>query len=517
MMGDISSAIVLQPFADYSGGLIYLLEINANGVLFDYASESITFKATDAMAANRFYDGRLESPGSFQMSISLSSADGASAIPALTAMSLGNGDGALDGLPDVVGFVNGKAVLKVGERGSLYSTYVTLITGVITGADVGLEVMDLQLTAAATGMAQPWFEATYAGTGLVEGPASLTGVRKPYVMGRVFNISPILIEPLTYIFQAHGGGALAAVQAVRFGGSPLTFTANFATYAALAAAVVNIGEYATCRAEGLIKAGLTQAGAEGAFRLTADVSVATVRATLIAADIAALALANHGVPYDAASFTALDAALPADCTYGRYITEPLTYADVMGDVMANLNAYWGSNRAGQTAVGYLKAPADIAVTAIEFGPPDIIDIDRLSLPEGFQWPWAQLSVRFDKNWTLATTLAAIVNDPALSQEYKETFRLALAPVVGSLTPPALTTNLRFTAAGVALVQRMLALHGVKRFMYSVNVSLLAGLPGVGEKVRVVYPRFGLTAGKDLVVVASTEDYTAGTVLLTLWG
>ena len=81
----------------------------------------------------------------------------------------------------------------------------------------------------------------------------------------------------------------------------------------------------------------------------------------------------------------------------------------------------------------------------------------------------------------------------------------------------------------ALADHLLSLYGRPALALSVAVPpLLAegivdgGLTlrravRIGSTVRVTYPRYGLAAGRNMVLVGVSEDWAAGRWVLTLWG
>ena len=93
--------------------------------------------------------------------------------------------------------------------------------------------------------------ATYAGTTGAEGPASLKGQPKPLSLGAPRYVPGQLIDAVNSVFQLSAYGALEDVEfalerLARFGAS----AGDHASYAALVAAVIPAGSWATCKAAG---------------------------------------------------------------------------------------------------------------------------------------------------------------------------------------------------------------------------------------------------------------------------
>lgn len=151
----------------------------------------------------------------------------------------------------------------------------------------------------------------YAGTGGAEGGADLKGRLKPLVIGWAKNVEPILIDPVNNVYQFSGYGAIEGVttlyeRAADFGASD----GDFATYAALLAASIPAGRWATFLAAGMIRLGAPAAGV-----ITGDIKGHKVGATtprLTGAVISALATIA-GVStgnIETTTLSALDVAAP---------------------------------------------------------------------------------------------------------------------------------------------------------------------------------------------------------------
>lgn len=75
---------------------------------------------------------------------------------------------------------------------------------------------------------------------------------KPVSIGQVFNVEPVLIDGASLIYRWHCG-CVVGVDAARDGAHELLFSADHPDRAALAAATISPGHYATCNAEGLVR------------------------------------------------------------------------------------------------------------------------------------------------------------------------------------------------------------------------------------------------------------------------
>lgn len=188
----------------------------------------------------------------------------------------------------------------------------------------------------------------YAGTGGAEGAADKKGTLKPWVFGYAKNVEPVLINEDDNIYQFSGYGPIQAVtalyeRAANFGAS----FGNYANYAALLAAAVPEGRWATCLAEGLIKLGAPQYGV-----ITGDVQGHLVSGVCIrktGAILSAIAAAR-GLDVNAASMTALDAfgdTLPGDAHMSLVLTEQTDVLSLARRLCAPLNAQAGVSLLGE--------------------------------------------------------------------------------------------------------------------------------------------------------------------------
>src|SRR5262245_31515194 len=93
----------------------------------------------------------------------------------------------------------------------------------------------------------------YGGAGELDGADDLSGKRKPYLDGVVFNITPVLVIPNELLYQINDG-AVSAISSVKDGGEALTFAGNFANVAALRAAETTLGagNYGTSLSDGYL-------------------------------------------------------------------------------------------------------------------------------------------------------------------------------------------------------------------------------------------------------------------------
>ena len=185
--------------------------------------------------------------------------------------------------------------------------------------------------------------ALFAGTGGIEGPADLTGQPEPLALGNLRFAGGVLIDQVDNVW-AVSTGSVQAVNAVYDRLTSLgTSTGNFANLAALKAASIPNGSWATCLAQGLVRLGAPPDG-----RVSFDVSGSNTgtggyvrQPGAIIRRIADLA----GGTVNAASLTALDTARPYNLHL--QLREQITAREVIARIADSVGAAAGVSLTGQ--------------------------------------------------------------------------------------------------------------------------------------------------------------------------
>lgn len=195
---------------------------------------------------------------------------------------------------------------------------------------------------------------TYAGTGGIEGPTDLTGKVKPLLLGRCFNVEPALINATDNVYQVSAYGLIEAVTTLYERGSAFGASiGDYANYAALVAAAIPPGGWATCLASGLIRLGAPAYGV-----ITADVDgdkpggVWLRKTGEIINRLCSIASVPSG-SIDSASLAALDTALagwPNQGRIGLYLTDQRRLLDLLQELVRPCNAQAGISWLGKLFV-----------------------------------------------------------------------------------------------------------------------------------------------------------------------
>ncbi|MHA0362325.1 hypothetical protein ACXY6Z_10445, partial [Sphingomonas aquatilis] len=169
---------------------------------------------------------------------------------------------------------------------------------------------------------------SFAGTGNIEGTAEMVGRLKPWAIGAVTNVEPILIDPVSLIYWVDGGSTVTAVYE-----NALTNDAPAATldsFSALKAATIAPGKW--MRAPGMFRLGSQPSG-----KITADAGTAsTVNAAIVALMRAAgIADAKIGPSIRAASWP-----------YNLYVTDQITILEAIRTAAYAAGQYLIADAAG---------------------------------------------------------------------------------------------------------------------------------------------------------------------------
>ncbi|MGE3741424.1 MAG: hypothetical protein AB7I59_18180 [Geminicoccaceae bacterium] len=314
--------------------------------------------------------------------------------------------GVLDNL--LFGVLDGGILeLRRGAVGALYSTFTTVATFTTAGMLPAHNAKEIRLHNLARLLeTAALHDSRYGGTGGADGDATLAGIIKPYGIGRLFNVTPVLVVATKRIYQL-SDSAIWQVNAVKEGGYPLAFGTNRATFADLDANAPAAGAFDVCLAAGFIRL-----GSSPSLPITVDFIGDTQPAApyLTRGDIARRIVTRAGTALsvgqvDSAALAALNAAKSADC--GFYWDRETTKAAALSEVMAGCLGTWFVNLNGALVLGYLSAPVTSPVKTHTFG-------TQTGLPsmEIVQPPRWKTSVSYQRNYMVLdrSRLAGAVSD-----------------------------------------------------------------------------------------------------------
>ncbi|ULQ45974.1 hypothetical protein JN531_012775 [Flagellatimonas centrodinii] len=420
---------------------------------------------------------------------------------------LTNIDGGLDWLADYA--IDGRPLrsLRVTAAGVQTVARGTALMPRWDGDDIIIPVREPLFA-----LNQPHPHQVFAGDNVlpagVEGTeADLQGKRKPRCRGAARNVTAVLVNSAINVWQVHDLED-GAITAARVAGVALSDLGEQASLAALLASSPTGSQYT--RWHGYMKLGSVPTGA-----LTADYDC-----TLTAAGDVFEEIANEaGYDVSAASVTALNAL--GDVGWQDADSTPSTI-DMLGRITA-AGAYWTLNSDGELVADLVAAPGAPVVTIRER---HRFDISREALFAGESGaPVWRLVLDADPVSVVQRDLAGSA-DAALAARVGSEYRSAVYESAATLarhktaTELRLATVLRSLASAQARADALGPLLAAGCHRTTVEAWLdddsLAAL-SIGVTVRLITPKLGYSAGRDMIVIDSTVDGDRNRATLELWG
>lgn len=401
--------------------------------------------------------------------------------------------------------------LKLGRVDGSYDDAFTLAKVTSTGWNIDTGQVSIDLVDFSYKLEVPMQQATYGGAGGVDGSTDLAGKRKPLCFGYAREVPAIDLVPNLLVRQVNDG-PVQSINNVYDRGVSLSIGADYPTYAALVAATVAPGYYATCLALGLFKLGSVPAG-----NVTADVHGVNFGGYVeTTADIVRWAL-NHrtslveNVDINLNSFIALNLAQPAPINYWLGPDDSTTVAAFISNVMGGIGGWGGFDRDGRFAVRIFSAP--VGLPKASFDRRDMIggEIRREPLPSAYRPPPWRWRITYAKAWTVQTDLAGSV--PADHKAFvSQEFRLAEAknPIVLIDHPFAqdrdpVTAYFTNQADAQAEAQRRLTLFRTSNSIYRATFPRRMLRRDIGDEIKITHDRFDLRFGRSMIILEMREN------------
>ncbi len=430
---------------------------------------------------------------------------------------LANPDGFLDGL--LTGYaINGRAVLVwVGlETRPFPSRWTLAMTGRAELARANGNEVVISLKDALAALDKPLLPGKYLGDNAL--PDGFEGVeqdlkdrRKPRVYGSVLNISPPLVNTSRLVYQVSDRSA--SVSAVYDRGVALTAGAAYATLSEVQSAAPAAGHFRVyAGAEGTY----VRLGSSPAGTVTCDAATGETRAATLAARVAS----DMDMMFSAGDVAWLDAENPAPV--GVWATDDVTAADVITQLLGSVGAWWGTDRFGDLRWARLTTPA---VTGTDIEPAAIMSLSLLSTADADNGvPARAVKLAWGRNFTVQDDLAGSVPADRKAWLADETRTARAENGNADIWPDApeieIDTVLLDQSAAAAEAARLLSLYGQQRQLFEVRIraaSVTAAAYDLGSTVTLTWPRYGLDAGKRLVVIGWQADFGLKEITLRLWG
>lgn len=506
--------------------------------------------------ANTPFLPRLKDAGSISLSAYGSNRTSGATVLDKGSIEALNDDGALDDWLRY-GFDGQPVTIRIGEKGAAYPLgFTTVMTGTISGVEGRFKSLILRLRDMQYILDVPASPAIYAGDNVapngVEGTsADLKGKRKPRLFGRVFEISPPLVNTSKLTYQVNNG-AVQSIDAVYDQGVALTPGDDFATVADLHDEVVSAGTYITCLAQGYFRLGsapvgeitadVTQ-GASAANRTTGQILAALALSAGVVSDLedggiilvgedGEILLGEDGEVLLGAGYTtgtltttdiaALDNAAPAEV--GIWIFGDETYAEAMDQIAASVGAFYGFDGLGRFRVGRLTAPA--GTPRLVLGPQQFGSGLERQPPRDNAIPVWAATVKHSRIYTVQRSgLAGGVSTERrayLGSEYRQARAESATTKVRHALASEITVDTLLVNEADALTEatRLLALNSVNRAIYEVPIAIdiLPAQPlAFMDVVSLDHYRFDLAGGKPFRLIGIRLELASRKAILSLWG
>ncbi len=411
-------------------------------------------------------------------------------------------------------------------KGAPYSSAVPVFTGTCTSISYDTEQIRIQIASPLDKLDKALTERKFAGTGDREGGADLKDKTVPIGLGLCREVPVIWTDFANRIGILHWG-AIQEVVSVKERGGALVSDGNYATYAALKAASITAGRYATCLAEGCIRLANEPLGlVTVSFRGDATGGVYASSAARIIERVMTTYLSLTTADYDAAAVTALHAANGAEC--GLWIPSGDSALSVITRFLNTVGAWAYDNLAGlitleRLAAPSLTGPTDAAAagvfTGFHNGTGTILDLNRLAFEQPVVPPY-RVVVKHQPIYGKPETFVTGADQTYFQNDW----RTVQAEDTAIKTRHPKSKQVEFetlfdaTADATAEATRRLALLGTERRVGTLQTGRNAlGYVLGRDQLWLSHPKFRLTSGQAFRVVGLRPSPELGSVQVQIWG
>jgi hypothetical protein len=338
-------------------------------------------------------------------------------------------------------FPDARIRIWVGALGDAWGSYVMRFDGRVRTQPAVSE----GLASIGFGVDDGWLDqpllGTYAGTGGAEGPATLKGVEKPLAIGAPRFVPGVLVDAVNLVYQI-SAFAIEGVDAAldRLTRYPAA-ASDHANHAALLAATIAPGFFATCIAEGKVRFGAPPFG-KVSFLVKGDKAGTDGWVRTPGKIIRRIALLSGGAgKIDDASLNALDAARPYN--QSLHIGSQTTARVVLQNFAAGVNAVIGVSHLGQLFASPVEIGSPVlTLNADGSSLPAVASIDQV--PHGA--PFWRLGLAAERTWDVHGDGDFVALDPPASVTGSKSVQIAFDSS-GVIKPSQLPLDANFKMMG----------------------------------------------------------------------
>lgn len=367
---------------------------------------------------------------------------------------------------------------------------------------------------------QPVQQNRYAGTGGAEGGAELKDTPKPLLFGECFNVEPVVVDPVKRVYQIHDGPILNAYSGA--GVNVRERGRGFTTYVEVPDVFAwdptgKSGTVAIDSTRGLFRLANTPVGLITCDAAVPEETSSGLRSNRHAGVLHRLLLRNATdallTEVDLASLQALNAADTG--VMGLYLKNDETLGDALDTVARSMGGFWSVSAAGVFAARQFAFGVPVASLSSR----NLVTAPARTDTEPPVW---KLTFRTARTWRpLSDSDIGSAELEDLGGGIEQTgiralltarsgYGQAIVEQDDTLRDIRLTARelevltLYIQGVHTARSARMMALLGQHRDRYAVAVRGMFETIALGDTVTLTYPRFGLDAGKDFIVVGKSE-------------
>lgn len=431
--------------------------------------------------------------------------------------------------------------ILLGAEHFTFDQYQIVASGTVAAIEYTTRVLTLKVQGKEYLLADQLFMNYYTGTGGLNGSEEITDVNKILAYGRIYNYSPILIDPNRLIYQLFDG-KIARVGfdmpvTVYDGGATLTY---YGYTISILTAGVPAGQYVVQTDD---NGTYIRLGAPPVKDITVDFDGQSSRtdstvALLTLPDILKDLLTQRTDltidDLDLGSFEYINNHPDLTETIGGLVLQEETAADVINYIMRSLYGSWTFTPEGKLKIALFEITDSVGTITSD----SIVDTTfkrRPTTQHPYEWV-----IGYNRNWTVQTENDLVGStDPSrrvrVSREYlsiKENindFTVALKslwPTSKKIRIDTCISTPGSANAAMRLLNRLRYLGSTLEpsldeifhllHVYSFTTRNQQFKYSVGQTITIEYPRFDLSAGKTAIIMSISEDTNSGQTEFVCW-